>query len=292
VRVLKLLMCPLLLFVMLAGASAHVFDSIDLSSRARGMGGAWAASGDDATALAYNPALLMEVERMSIVATYLRPNQQSFESLAYAAFSFPSWRKQRMAVAVRSFGVDYQGASLENETTLTFSHAFPILKDIHSQVYIGYCLNAYMLEFGATQTMDLGSETSFGLDIGVLGVLRERTRLGLFFRNINEPSVGKYRSEPIPQWITAAVSYRPYYGVVTELDVRTMRGENIEVLVGMQFSVAEMLDLRAGFQTEPNTLSGGFTLKIKSFEVDYAYSTHTALPGTHHVALRGFLGGK
>jgi hypothetical protein len=80
--------------------------------------------------------------------------------------------------------------------------------------------------------------------------------------------------------------------VVTELDVRTMRGENVEILVGMQFAVIEMLDVRVGFQTEPNTLTGGFTVKVRSFEVDYAYSSHSALPGTHHVALRGFLGGK
>jgi hypothetical protein len=291
VRVLRFILCPVLLFMMYAGASAYVFDSIDVSSKARGMGGAWSASGDDATALAYNPALLMEVKRMSVAVTYLQPNQQNFESLAYAAFSFPSWRKQTMAVAVRSFGVEYQGRDLENETTLTFSHAFPVLEDIHSRLYIGYCLNAYMLEFGATQTMDLGSETSFGLDIGVLGVLRERTRLGLYLRNVNEPSVGRYRSEPIPQWITAAVSYQPYYGVLTELDIRSMRGEDAEILVGMQFAVTEMLNLRVGFQTEPNTLAGGFTLKIRSFEVDYAYSSHSALPGTHHVALRGFLGG-
>lgn len=291
-RVMKFLLSPLLLLMMLTGASAYVFDSIDVSSKARGMGGAWAAGGDDATAVAYNPALLMEVERLSVAVSYLQPNQQAFESLAYAAFSFQSWRKQRMAVAVRHFGVEYMGSDLESETTLTFSHAFPVLKDIHSRLYIGYCLNAYMLEFGATQTLDLGSETTFGLDVGVLGVLRERTRLGLFLRNVNEPSVGKYRSEPIPQWITAAVSYQPYYGVVTELDVRTMRGESVEILMGMQFAVTEMLDLRVGFQTEPNTLAGGFTLKIRSFAVDYAYSSHSALPGTHHVALRGFRGGE
>lgn len=291
-RVMKFLLSPLLMLMMLTGASAYVFDSIDVSSKARGMGGAWAAGGDDATAVAYNPALLMEVERLSVAVSYLQPNQQAFESLAYAAFSFQSWRKQRMGVAVRHFGVEYMGSDLESETTLTFSHAFPVLKDIHSRLYIGYCLNAYMLEFGATQTLDLGSETTFGLDVGVLGVLRERTRLGLFLRNVNEPSVGKYRSEPIPQWITAAVSYQPYYGVVTELDVRTMRGESVEILMGMQFAVTEMLDLRVGFQTEPNTLAGGFTLKIRSFAVDYAYSSHSALPGTHHVALRGFRGGE
>jgi hypothetical protein len=292
VRVLKFLLCPLLLFMIAPAAPAHVFDSIDVSSKARGMGGAWVASGDDATAAAYNPALLMEVERVSVAATYLQPNQQSFESLTYAAFSFPSWREQKMAISVRHFGVEYQGANLETETTLAFSHAFPVLRDIHSRLYLAYGLNAYMLEFGTTQTMDLGSETTFGLDVGILGVLRERTRLGLYLHNVNEPSVGKYRSEPIPQWVSAGVSYQPYYGVVTELDVRTMRGENIEVLVGMNFEVTEMLDVRFGFQTEPSTLAGGFTLKLRSFEVDYAYSTHSALPGTHHVALRGFLGGK
>ena len=64
-RVLKFLLCPLLLFMMLTGASAYVFDSIDVSSKARGMGGAWAASGDDATAVAYNPAVKFVMEEIS-----------------------------------------------------------------------------------------------------------------------------------------------------------------------------------------------------------------------------------
>jgi len=290
VRVLKFALYALLLLMMAACASGHVFDSIDVSSKARGMGGAWTASCDDATAVSYNPALLLEVSRMSVAFTYFQPNQQSFESLAYAAFSFPVWRKQRMAVSLRHFGVDYQGQDLESESTLTFSHAFPVLKDIHSRFYVGYGINVYMLEFGRTENFDLGNENSLGLDLGLVGILRERTRLGLYIRNVNEPSVGKYREEPIPRWVSVGVSYQPYYGVITELDLRSQRGENVEVLMGMQFAVTDMLDLRFGFQTEPNTLAGGFTLKIKSFEVDYAYSSHSALPGTHHVSLRAFLG--
>jgi hypothetical protein len=74
--------------------------------------------------------------------------------------------------------------------------------------------------------------------------------------------------------------------VITELDIRSMRGEDIEIHMGMQFNVTEFLDMRFGFQTEPNSLTGGFTIGVEPFDLDYSYSSHTVLPGTHHVSLR------
>jgi len=271
-----------------AGAAwGYVFDSIDVSSKARGMGAAWVASADDATAIFYNPACLTGVEATNIYASMLRPNSQSFETLTYFAYSMPIGRRQYAGISFRSFGVEYQGVDLMDEWTFSLAYALSVMEDIHSSLHLGGVFNLYTLDFGRTSTVDLGTETTFGLDIGVLGILRDRTRLGILLKNINEPSVGAITREPLPQWLSVGVAYQPYYGVVTELDLRALRGEDVEVHMGMQFMATDFLKLRFGFQTEPNSLTGGFSIGHMGFHLDYAYSSHAVLPGTHHIALRG-----
>ncbi len=279
-----LLLC---LGLIASSAWGYVFDSIDVSSKARGMGAAWVASGDDASAVFYNPACLILSESPNVYASMFRPNSQSFETLTFFSYAMPIGNDQRASVSFRSFGVDYEGVSLMDEWTLSLGYAISVMEDIHSSLYLGGAFNLYTLDFGSTAAGDLGSETTFGLDVGVLGILRDRTRVGFLLKNINEPSVGATTSEPLPQWVTAGVAYQPYYGVVTELDLRALRGEKVEVHMGMQFMVTDFLNVRFGFQTEPNSLCGGFSVGHMGFNLDYSYSTHPVLPGTHHIALRG-----
>lgn len=274
---------------------AYVFDAMDVSGKARAMGGAWVAVGDDASAVFYNPACLAHPEAQGVTCSFARPNSQQFESLTYLAAGLRLGRSQGLSWGYRKFGVEYGCVNLLDESTLSVGHGFTLMKDIHSSLALGYCLNIYSLEFGPTadQALDLGKETTYGVDVGFLGTLRQRTRIGLLLKNVNEPSVGKGTREPLPQWITAGVAYSPYYGVVTEVDLRSVRGQDIEVHMGMQLGLTRFLDTRFGFQTGPNSLTGGFTAHPDEVpvEIDYAYSSHSVLPGTHQFALR-FLYGK
>jgi hypothetical protein len=286
VRVKWLILCTLLAWLVSNPAYGYVFDSMDVSSKARGMGGAWVASADDATAIFYNPACLIEATGPNAYATLLEPNGQSFEMLGFFAFGMPIGASQGLAASFRGFGVEYEDVDLLDEWTMSLSYAVTLMKDIHSSLHIGGTANVYSLSFASTGTVDLGSATAYGIDIGILGILRDRTRIGFFLKNVNEPSMGKVNKEALPQWLSAGVSYRPYYGVVTEFDIRSMRGQDVEIHTGMQFAVTRFMDLRFGFQTEPSSLTGGFTLGVERAKLDYSYSSHSVLPGTHHVAVR------
>lgn len=289
-RVTRLMILLAVMCLWAGLAQAYVFDALDVSSKARGMGGAWVAGADDASAIFYNPAAILTAGHANLAASYLRPNGQDFESLTFLAVAKP-FGGQAVAASYRKFGVEYQGEDLLDESTLSIAHAIILMRDIHSSLAFGYCVNLYSLEFGRTEYFDLGSEMTAGLDLGFMGTLRDRTRIGFLLKNVNEPSVGKVTEEPLPQWITAGVAYAPYYGVLTELDVRGVRGEDAEVHLGMQFSLTQFLDTRFGFATGPNSFTGGFTVKVKPVEIDYSYSSHSVLPGTHHVSVRGiFLG--
>jgi hypothetical protein len=285
VRVARLFLWLAFLVLYVTVAGAYVFDSIDVSSKARAMGGAWAATAYDATAIFYNPACLAETPSRDVYASYFKPNSQDFAGLTFLALSLPVRSSSSLAVSYRDFSVEYQGQDLLGESTVSLAYAACLMKDIHTALYMGAGANLYRLDFGSTATMDLGQETTVGFDLGLLGVMRERTRVGLLLKNVNEPSMGKVNREPLPQWITAGISYQPYYGVITEFDIRSLRGEDVEFHMGMEFAVTEFLGMRFGFQTEPNSLSGGLTVGIEPVQVDYSYSSHAVLPGTHHVAI-------
>ena len=286
---MRILLCVATLYLCIGGAYAYVFDAMDVSSKARGMGGAWVASADDATATFYNPACLLEVDSRNVYGTLLQPNSQDFEMLGFLAYSMPLGAGQSVGASIRGFGVEYEGVDLLDERTVSLAYAVSLMKDLHSSLYLGGTLNVYSLDFGSTGTIDLGGETTYGIDVGLLAVLRDRTRVGFLLKNMNEPSIGEANKEPLPQWISAGVSYRPYYGVVTEFDLRSLKGEDLELHMGMQFAVTEFLDARFGFQTEPNSLTGGFSVRVNRLGLDYSYSAHTVLPGTHHVAVRATL---
>ena len=139
-RAKRLLLWLAVLFLWTGGAQAYVFDAVDVSSKARGMGGAWVAGADDASAIFYNPAALVVSGQGSLSASYLKPNSQDFESLTFLAVAAPV-KGQGVAISYRRFGVEYRDTTLLTESTLSAAHGLVLMKDIHSSLAFGYCLN-------------------------------------------------------------------------------------------------------------------------------------------------------
>ncbi len=275
----------LLLLPSLAGA-AGVFDNLVLSPRARAMGGAFVALSDDETALFTNPAGLADQEQIGVYASYVDLYGYDFLNLGSIAARFPtSWGT--FAVGGRLLGVEYQGVKLESEYTMSLGHGFTLMKDVHSSLSVGYGLSLYGLQFDADSVGgdDLGSANAFGFDIGVMGTLRGRTRFGFFMKNLNNPKMGDPDAEDLPQWFTAGVAYSPYGGVNTTLEAQKQDDEDIRVCFGLEFKLNDYLDLRGGLQSQPNRLSLGFGTHWEALRIDYSYTSHEVLPGSHHFGL-------
>jgi hypothetical protein len=77
--------------------------------------------------------------------------------------------------------------------------------------------------------------------------------------------------------------------VRTALDIRSTLGQDFRFCGGLEFEVLEGLDLRAGMETEPNRVTGGFGVRVPLLTLDYGFSTGGGvLDGSHHfgVSLR------
>jgi hypothetical protein len=275
-----------LLVPCVAGAGG-VFDNLILSPRARAMGGAFVAVSDDETAIFTNPAGLAEQEAIGVYGSYVDLfGYTSYFNLGSVSGFIPTSRGN-VGFGVRMFSVEQNQVDLEKEYTISVGQGFTLMKDIHSSLAFGYAANLYGLSFEAPSVSgeDLGSANTVGVDVGVLGTLRGRTRFGFFMKNINNPKLGDPDTEDLPQWFTAGVAYNPYGGVTTSLELQKQDNEDLRACFGVETELSDMVSVRGGLQNNPNRVSVGFGAKWQSVRVDYSYTSHATLPGSHHFGL-------
>lgn len=277
------ILCAALLLAPTAAFAAGVFDNLNLSPRARAMGGAFVAVSDDETAVFTNPAALAEQEGIGVYGSYVDLYGYDFLDLGSVAVRVPT-KYGTIGAGGRILSVEYGGIDLERETTLALAHGFTVMEDVHSSLSIGYAVNFYGLSFGTEDLAgeDLGDATAVGFDVGVIGTLRTRTSFGFFMKNFNNPKMGDPDAEDLPRWFTAGVAYRPYGGVITSLELQKQDTQDMRACFGVEFDIAEYLTLRGGLQNQPDRLSVGFGTHWRMVRIDYSYTSHATLPGSHH----------
>ena len=263
-----------------------VFDNLILSPRARAMGGAFVALSDDETAIFTNPAGLADQASIGVYGSYVDLFGYPYFDLGSLSAVMPT-SYGTVGFGARMLKVKQGEVDLSKEYTITLGQGFSLMKDVHSSLAFGYSANLYGLSFDAPSVSgeDLGSANTVGFDVGVLGTLRGRTRFGFFMKNINNPKLGETDTEDLPQWFTTGVAYSPYGGVTTSLELQKQDDEDLRACFGVESEITDYLTLRAGLQNNPNRVSAGFGAMWQSIRIDYSYTSHAALPGSHHFGL-------
>ena len=255
------------------------FDDYEPSPRARALGGAFYSTSDDANAVFYNPAGLGFTGN-NLLVSYTQLYQCDFAELNTVAFSMQLPKKfGTIGFGLLSMDVDYLGVNLTTEKTYSISHSINVLKDIHSQLNFGYTVNLYHLAINS-----FGNQTELGFNVGALATLHTRTKIGFTFYNINNPKMGKDNSQDLPQRLAMGISYDPYQDVTTSVELKKSLNGDTEIHAGAEVKVVEMLTLRLGTRTNPNSFSAGARFDLYNVVVDYAANTHT-MGLTHHFGI-------
>jgi hypothetical protein len=244
------------------------------------MGGAFYSVSDDANGVFYNPAgLIKSKEHVSV--SYARLFSNDFQILKTAAFTMPLPGKAgAVGIGIQALDVEYLDVNLMSEQIYSLSHSFTLMKDVHSEFHLGYTANIYHL------TMErFGNETSFGVDLGALVILHHRTRLGFAVSNLNNPKIGENNRHELPQRLAMGITYNPYYGVNTSIELKKPFGEATQIHGGIEVEVHPMLDLRVGLRNHPASFSCGATFNVRNIIIEYALGTHSVLNNTHHFGI-------
>ena len=268
-----------LCLVFLAVNLAAIFDDYEPSARARAMGGAYYSVSDDANAVFYNPAGLNSSAN-NIIIGYSKIFDNDFQVLNTVALSMQLPRKLgTLGIGLQSMDVDFLEVSLLSEKTYCLSHSFNILNDIHSNLDIGYTFNMYHLSIDG-----FGEQPAFGINLGALATVHQRTQVGFTITNLNNPSVGEDGAHDLPQKMSMGISYHPYTDVITSLELKKTMNSKTEIHAGAEVKVVEMLTVRCGVRSEPTSYSIGARFDMYNIVVDYGFNTHT-VDSTHHFSI-------
>ena len=255
-----------------------MFNDYEISARARGMSGAVTSFSDDYSAIFYNPAGLRFANNQ-VGATYYHLNGHDFSAVSSVSALYNT--------KIGTFGFGYQGLNTEyydvnlmSENTFSLGHSVYLNKDVISETSIGYSLNLYHLSFH-----EMGNQTNVGLNAGIITVLHQRTKIGFMLTNINKPTMGKDEKHEIPQQLALGLSYIPYQGVITAIDLKKNSDGETEIRGGVEVGIHPAMTLRMGVRNNPASYSAGAGFNVMGIKIDYALSTHAKLNLTHHFAV-------
>ena len=258
-----------ILVLVLSQISRAGLQQSEAGSRAKALGGAYAAAGGDAWTLFFNVGGLSRLERNEVSFFY-----------SPSPFGLPELGVEAAAIGLRTnFGViglaaRRFGFELYREVSATLAYAYSV-----SNIGFGLSLNRHSVAISR-----YGSASALGLDAGLLAILSNRLACGLSVKNLNAPRIGVAR-EPLPQVFAIGIEYIPAGGVSLVGDYRKESGRAGAARFGFEYRIVTALALRAGFSDAESRTTGGIGVQYGLFRLDYAFESHQELGWTHEFTL-------
>ena len=253
------------------GATAP-FLRFGVGARAFGMGGAYVAVADDATATYWNPAGLAQLNGNQLSAMHTELFMET--KYDYLGVAFPT-----------AYGG--WGLSLLNIMT-PFTSEFGETKNVRATVgYLGYGFELDKWQFGLSlkylqQELLQANAQAFSCDLGFNTQLAENFFFGFSVRDFWGARINwstNYQEE-IPITYLVGLSYQ-MENLILSLQLERTLGVNLEHF-GLEYEVNDFLKLRAGARGQDLTFGIGISQAALGF--DYAYCA-AELGNTHRFSL-------
>jgi hypothetical protein len=244
-------------------------------NRALGMGNAFVASADDASALIWNPAGLGRLTRAEFQATQSMDLGLGFTE-SYAAFALPSWRWGAAGVSFRHFGVggierrddrnvllDSELSDSEMELALGYGRALGEAWDVGGAVKLQH--QSLAGRSGSGLGLDLGVTARPAAALGIGAAWASGLTWGFALRNAVAPSI-RLDQESVPDalslrsglaWSGAAPTGGG--GMLIELDVSQAAQASPRLHAGLEVDIHPAAALRLGMNG--GRMTGGAGLR-------------------------------
>ncbi len=247
------------------------------NARSLGLGSAYVAVADDASAPFWNPAGLSQVERKDVVAMYSSLElDTNYGLFGYAQPALNSGTFGLGIVSLRSGGFDKrsgpgisdrQGSFSVNQSAVLLSHGIRL----NPKWSLGETLKVVREE------IDRYSGTSFGLDLGLMLRINQKWQAGFVFRNFITPRMKLKNSKDVyPREIRTGVQWAPLRKWTFTSDVYLVEKNQAKLNLGAEWRPVKMISLRTGLNDTEITAGLGF--QIGDWDLDYAFGLNTAAP--------------
>jgi hypothetical protein len=256
----------LILLILSGGSVSAQFVNTDVGARQTALSGAFTSLSDNSLAMFYNPAGLGQMKDREF-SSFFSPAPLGMTDMSTAALTYAEPTKfGTFGAAFKTYGFD-----LYRENNFIVSYG----NNHKNRIFYGINLNLYNLKI-----QNYGTATSFGVDIGAMAYLAKFLQWGFFGKNITGSNIGDAK-EPIAQVYRTGITYQPldYLRIIAEIekDIKFP----VSVRGGVEYSVIDYLDLRAGVGSQPSDFSAGIGINYNIFTFDYALYHHEDLGYTH-----------
>ncbi|MCH8019292.1 PorV/PorQ family protein [candidate division KSB1 bacterium] len=271
-----------------AGATGLAFLKLGVGARAGGLGGAFSAVSDDATATFWNPAGLTYSHRAQVAFTHTEWVQDITNE--FLAFIFPAFRGTiGLSVYANNVGgierrinpSDEPIGTVEaNDIALGFSYATSINSSLKAGLTVKYLYEKIFIESAAGYAFD------FGL---IFQPFSNSLRLAVVAQNLG--SMDKLRAESInlPKTVRLGVSYLLALDEIGGTVLLTADGVKVIETdfrggFGVELQFKDRLAVRVGYQTglSQQAFGGGLGLKINRYHLDYGFTPFDSNFGDTH----------
>jgi len=252
------------------------FELLDVGAKPIALGGAFTSLANNSNAVYYNPAGLSQMLSRE-VSIFYSPAPYGLKELANGSVNFVEPTKfGAFGLSAKTYGFE-----LYKEITVTASYS----NNYKKKIFYGANVNFYNLKI-----QNYGSASTFGIDIGGLAYLTDFLRWGFAAFNLNRPKIGT-QEDKLPQVYRTGISVQPRNDINFMLDIEKDTRYTASVKAGIEYSLYDMIDLRAGIGTEPTKFSGGVGLYYSIFGIDYGFYNHQDLGLTHQGTITINFGG-
>lgn len=268
-----------------AGTTAADFLLIGVGAGAAGMGGAYSAISQGASAVYWNPAGLVGMERAEVSFSHYSWYQDI--NLEHGAIAFPLGERLTVAASVTFLdygmieGYDLNGMPTGEITAYDWSGGLSVGFGLTDQLSVGATG-----KFVNQKMANISAATVAG-DLGIT-YRADRFAAALVLTNNGKSMKFDEYNEKLPAAARLAVAISPFSPLfTTSVEVEKRIEGDLVVRQGTQLGFAERYFLRAGFSYFPSDdlrpfgsgFSMGAGLRLSRATMDYAYSTRDSYAG-------------
>lgn len=278
--------------ILLGAAPAGAwFEKTEIGARALGMGRAFTAVADDASAIYWNPAGLCALERPELHVTHHRPYLVPDLSLNFVGFA------RSMKPVNAHVAWSHLGASGASEDLFYLGASRRVWEqgaravDVGATVKLARVAPSGPVATAAGDAPEPAAETNVTGDAGVMLRLSPRLTAGWVFRNVTTPEwdlVGGGGGSKLTTVGEGGLSYRWHPESLVSLALVEDNGGTLTPVAASEILFYDVFALRAG--VGDGQFFGGVGVNTDHVVVDTGFATHNTLGITTMISLRFRLG--